>query len=101
MRSLIPAVLLLFSSAGVTVHAQPVPAAASTTPAPVAVDTQTTRAASPAVGHAEVPASQQTATRVEPAADAEPAAVQERKRSRVVWFLLGAVAVLGIILAVQ
>ncbi len=101
MRFVIPAVLLLFSSAGFAAHAQSVPASASTNPAPVAVDTQTTRAAAPVVRQAEEPASPQAATRVEPATDAEPAAVQERKRSRVVWFLLGAVAVLGIILAVQ
>src|SRR5687768_6485097 len=52
MRFVIPAVLLLSSSAAVAAHAQTVPAPESTAPAPVTVDTQTTRAAAPVVGQA-------------------------------------------------
>jgi hypothetical protein len=108
MRIALPAVLLLFGSASVGAQAQTTsPATESATPVSVQAPAQPTPAAPPVSARAAAPAAPaapaaaQTVARAEAATAVERTAVQERKRSRLVWFLVGAVVVLGIIVATQ
>jgi hypothetical protein len=99
MRIALPAVLLLFGSA--SAGAQTLPAAESAASAPAPATAQPAPTASPSGPRAMEPASPETVTRTKPTTAAEPTVVQEKKRSRVVWFLVGAVVVLAIIVATQ
>jgi hypothetical protein len=97
MRLALPIVLLLFGVSSAHGQAQTSGARAeSTAQAPV----QPRPVASPAPALPEDSATNQPSARAEAATAAGQVEAQEpKKRSRVVWFLVGAVVVLGAVLA--
>jgi hypothetical protein len=101
MRTILPIALLLLGASSAQGQSDTSEfAAASTVPAPSQVPTRSVPAAAPEP--APAPTRAQTSARAE-AVTSAPGAQQEepRKRSRVLWILVGAVAVLAIILAVR
>ncbi len=107
MRYTLPAALLLFGAANV--HAQPQTSGSSvdsTVPVPSpSAPARLLPAPAPAFVLPERSTTMpQPSARAEVVASADEAAapvVQERRRSRLVWFLVGAVVVLGILVAAQ
>lgn len=101
MRIALPIVLLLFGASSAYGQAQTSASAAeSTVPAPAQAPVQPRPATSPAPAVPEESNRDQPSARAEAATAAEKVEAQEpKKRSRVVWFLVGAVVVLGVVLA--
>ncbi len=101
MRIALPVVLLLFgasSAHGQTQTSGSVePRAEPTVPAQAPVQPLPTAAPAPALQEELV--TPRGSARVEATTAAEQAQPAEKKRSRVVWFLVGAVVVLGILVA--
>ena len=104
MRIALPVLFLLFGASAASGQTQTprapveaaVPAAAPATVQPIPAATPAPAAAT------EEPTTVQASTRAEAAAVAERTEAQEpRRRSRVVWFLVGAVVVLALIVATQ
>jgi hypothetical protein len=100
MRIALPIVLLLFGASSAHGQAQSAASRAeSTAPAPAQAPVEPAPVASPVLVLPEEPAKDQPSARAEAAATGEHVQAQEKKHSRVVWFLVGAVVVLGVVLA--
>ena len=102
MRIALPVVLLLFGTLSVHAQAPTSGSPISSTVPPSAqapVQSPNTAASAPALPDSTEP---QTSARAEAATTVPQAESQQpKKRSRVVWFVVGAVVVLGIIVAMS
>jgi hypothetical protein len=108
MRIALPVVVLLFGATSAHGQVQPSGSTVDFAAVPAAVEPVPAAASTPAAAPAAAPALASAPTGIEAPARAEAAVTAERAQpaqrrgpTRAVWFLLGAVAVLALILVAQ